>query len=186
MNKIGEITKQTEKRIYFILIGFIFNIFFAVLIHKITAIDIFEQINNLSLIEILPLPIVVLGTTVLHEYIHVLFFNLFSKGRAAVRPTWEKSLGAIVLRQTNPNVSYGKLSTVIILLSPLVVLTVASCILAALVEFKLLVFINCVLNSIGSSTDLYISTKLIFKYPNNIKIIHKTGELSGIEIYKQH
>lgn len=183
MQKIDEINKDTERKSCLVFVGLVVTLIFSFIIYLIYPFDVMKSINNLTFIKLGLFPLLVIFTIIIHELIHIFFFKLFSHGIAVIVPTWDKNLGAIVLKQTNQSIYYGKLQTLIILLSPLIIITFISVILTMVTSAKLIIFVNCILNIIGSSTDMYISIKLAFKYPNNIKVSHANGKDIGMTIY---
>lgn len=112
----------------------------------------------------------VLFIFVIHELIHVGFFLLFGEGKAKIKVKREKSLGAVVMHQVNEQVYYKRWQMVVILLSPLILLTIALLLLSLISPFIYLIFFNIVLNALGSSVDIYLSYQLLTKHDSKIRI----------------
>jgi hypothetical protein len=127
----------------------------------ISYLDYIDKNKVWEIIGIIPSMLFVLF---LHEMIHVFFFHLFGKGKAKIVPKREKELGAIIMHQVNTEVFYTRNQMLFILLSPLVLLTMLLLLSGLWIPLPFLLFINILLNSIGSSTDLYASYRLLFQY----------------------
>lgn len=152
------ITKISKKNIskIDICIVIIFNI-----ISILLFILLFKpSLNNLDF-YFLTLPVVMIITTVIHEYIHVIFFKLFGKGKAHIKIMRNKDIKGIVVLQQNKDVKYSLNQILIILLSPLIIITVISLLLSviALDNINLIIGTNMWLNCIGSTTDVVLSFK---------------------------
>lgn len=152
------ITKISKKNIskIDICIVIIFNI-----ISILLFILLFKpSLNNLDF-YFLTLPVVMIITTVIHEYIHIIFFKLFGKGKANIKIMRNKDIKGIVVLQQNKDVKYSLNQILIILLSPLIIITVISLLLSvtALDNINLIIGTNMWLNCIGSTTDVVLSFK---------------------------
>lgn len=113
---------------------------------------------------------------VIHELIHIGLFHLFGQGKAKVIPKREKELGAVIMHQVNPEVFYTRNQMLFILLSPLILLTVLLLALHFYLPLPFLLLINIVLNSLGSSTDLYASYRLLSNYSRHDMINFEPDE----------
>lgn len=184
MIKIGEINNSTENKLYCMIFGVIINILVGTIIYSINRFDIFLYMTTDNLSQFILFPLVVVFTVVIHECIHIFTFKYFGRGQARIRIRRDKKLGAIVIQQTNSLVYYNKIETLFILLSPLVLITFLSVIFILYNKYPLMVYINCMMNSFGSSIDMYISLRLVMNFPKDIKIQYNNGEEVGMEIYK--
>ena len=104
-----------------IIFAVIFNLLLLAYIYLYGNISI-DDIN----LTFVTLPIIVIATFIFHEYIHIFFFKVFSKGKANIRVTREKDLGAVIMYQENKEVLYSKYQSIIILVAPLIIITILS------------------------------------------------------------
>lgn len=176
MEKIDEISKDNIEKKYIVGVMVIISLMWIV-----CFISGYLDINKLDL-KILYLPVLVIGTLVVHEYIHVVLFKVFSKGRANIEVKRDRKLGAIVVYQKNQEVFYNKKQTVVILLMPLVLITTISLIKITILPYWAMVLkVNMLLNILGSSTDLVTSYKL-FKYKGEVKVNYDFIKGKGIQM----
>lgn len=184
MNKIGEINKRNANPLLCAITGILLTITMAFIIFKIKPFDIVEYITNkdkvIEIILLLPIQIV---CVIIHELIHISFFIYFGKGEAKIKLKREKEYGALVVHQMNENVYYSKKEIIIILLSPLLIITILLIPLMDLINMPFLIFANSVLNILGSSIDFYISMILLRKTPKNIKVNFSSSEIA-MNIYE--
>lgn len=150
-------------------------------IQDISLMEYLQKDKVWEVIGILPSMLLVLF---IHECIHVFFFYLFGKGEAKVVPKRDKAIGAIIMHQTNPNVYYTRNQMLIILLSPLILLTIILLFLHFLLPIPFLLFINIVLNAIGSSTDLYVSYRLLKNHSSKM-IVNLDQEENILYVYER-
>lgn len=115
-----------------------------------------ELSNSRTFWEIIWIPVGVVGFLVVHELIHIAFYLIFGKGEAKIKVSRERKVGAIVMHQTNDSVLYTRWQMVIILLSPLVLLTGVFLLLHLIIPAPFFWWANLVLNATGSSIDLYV------------------------------
>jgi Protein of unknown function (DUF3267). len=184
MIQVGKMNNDTENRFLCGLWGVSITTLLSVLIYKIHEFDILSTINLSNLAEIISIPIVVIITLIVHEAIHISAFKLLGNGQAKIRVRRDKRAGAIVIQQMNSELFYDKKATIVILLAPFVILTIVSVIMLMYIPYPLVIYINCILNAIGSSIDMYVSLRLIFSFPKDVKIKYNNGEEVGMEIYK--
>lgn len=156
---------------------------FVVVFNLLLIISIYFQ-GNISLDDIniffIGLPLLVIATFILHEYIHIFFFKLFSKGKANIKVIREKDLGAVIMYQENKDVSYSKYQTIMVLIAPLVLITIVSIPFMNNSLVGLLIKANMYLNIMGSSVDCTLIFKLLRKYKNNIKISYDYEKEKGV------
>ena len=109
----------------------------------------------------LTLPLIIIITTFIHEYIHVFFFKLFGNGQADIKIMRNKDVKGIIVFQQNKNVKYNLNQILIILLAPLIMITIMSIILSFIDsrDINLIIGTNMWLNCIGSTTDVVLSFK---------------------------
>lgn len=184
MTQIGKINNDTENKMLCALFGFVLTGILSIIIYKAYKLNILKEINLNNIIQIVLIPLVVTTTLIIHEIIHIIAFKYFGKGQARVRVRRNKEAGAIVIQQMNNELFYNKIETIVILLAPFIILTIASLIMLTYKPFQLAIYFNCILNSVGSSIDIYVALRLIFCFPNYIKIRYNNGEEVGMEIYK--
>lgn len=180
MNRIDEISKDNIERKYVIGI-----IVFMSLMWIGSFVIGYLNMEKLDL-KVLYLPILVIVTLVIHEYIHIVLFKVFGKGSADIEIKRDKKLGAIVVHQKNKEVLYNKKETIIILLMPAILITVASLIKISLFpSWEMILKVNMLLNIIGSSIDIVTSYKLL-QHKDDIMINYDFIEGKGMRmnIYK--
>lgn len=186
MIKICEMNSHTESKLKCLQVGFIINIILGYVIYLIHPFDIAIYLNEEEALKVFVLPIVLIITLFIHEIIHIIGFKAFGKGQAKIRVRRDKKAGAIVIQQVNENVFYSKKETMIILLAPLVLITLISIPLLFIPKITFIVYLNCILNSIGSSIDMYVSLKLLRSFNNDIKIQYSNGDIVNMIIYKNN
>lgn len=110
---------------------------------------------------LITLPFFIIITLVIHEYIHILFFKIFSK-EAKIKVI-NDNFKNIYIYQYNKNVFYTKLQTITILLSPLVFISFITWLLLQICNETILVSIsvNGIINAMGAMTDVVLSLKLL-------------------------
>ncbi|MBP1308818.1 hypothetical protein JOD82_001838 [Paenibacillus sp. 1182] len=119
---------------------------------------------------------------VIHECIHIAFFKLFGKGKARMKVSREKSVGAVVMHQVNEEVFYKRWEMITILLSPLILLSLFFFGLHLYISMPFLIVVNIVLNAIGSSVDVYASLKLLFKGHQKI-VVNFDSSMIKMNVY---
>lgn len=139
-----------------------------------------NSIESLLDLSIIFLPIIVTLTLVIHEYIHVIFFKVFGKGKAKIKVIRDKNMKAIIMYQSNKDVFYNKTQTILILLSPLFIITAFSLLLLVFFNSNLLIRMNMILNILGSIIDFAVSMRLLIKLPKDIKINYSYNNDSGV------
>lgn len=138
---------------------------FLVLLFNLFSLGICFIIFKPSLYDLdvwfLTLPVVLIITTVIHEYIHILFFKLFGQGKADIKITRSKEVKGIIVLQRNKAVKYSLNQILIILLSPLILISIISILIALIApeNIKILIGVNMWLNCVASSTDVVLSFK---------------------------
>lgn len=153
----------------------IFNLIIMAFIYLKGNISV-EDIN----IFFIGLPFLVIATFIFHEYIHIFFFKLFSKGKANIKVIREKDLGAVIMYQENKEVIYSKYQTILVLIAPLVIITILSMPFIDNSLIGLLIKANMYLNIMGSSVDCTLIFKLITTYKNDIKINYDYEKEKGV------
>lgn len=184
MIQVGKMNNDTENRFLCALWGVSITTLLSVLIYKLHEFNILATLNLNNMGQIISIPLVVVITLIIHEAIHIIAFKYFGHGQAKIRVRRDKRAGAIVIQQMNSELFYDKRATIAILLAPFVILTIVSVIMLMYIPYPLVIYINCVLNAVGSSIDMYVSLRLIFCFPNDVKIKYNNGEEVGMEIYK--
>ncbi|MCC0672194.1 MULTISPECIES: DUF3267 domain-containing protein [unclassified Clostridioides] len=178
MNKISKISKENIGKLD-IFLGIIFNI--LIVTGYILFNDFEYLINNINSKSLFYFITIVIGTVIIHELIHILFFNFFSNGKAKIKIKYDKHIGSIVIYQSNEVILYNKIQTIIILLAPLVLITIIS--FFCIFYFKTIseiLKINLVLNSMGSTGDFILSSKLFHNYiSKNILINYSYSSQEG-------
>lgn len=152
---VSKISKKSISKID-IVIAIIFNI-----VSILLFIGFFKpSLNDLDF-KFLLVPLIMIITTIIHEYIHLLFFKLFGNGNADIKIIRNKDVKGIVVFQQNKNVKYNLNEILIILLSPLVIITIISIILSFIFskDITLIIGVNMWLNCVGSTTDVVLSFK---------------------------
>lgn len=168
---LEKINKQNISPIACAITGFLLTIIIGFIIFKLKPFNLIEYLNNkpinTELILFVPATIIIL---LIHELIHIGFYLLFSKGKAKIQVKREKEYGALMIYQINEKVCYSRNEMILILLAPLILITIILFILINFINTPFLLYINLLLNVLGSSIDFYISAFLLIKYPSNIKI----------------
>lgn len=136
-----------------------------------------------SVVELWGLLGLVLVTTVVHEWIHVLFFQWFGKGEAKTKVIRDRKLRALMVYQSNPNVVYTKKQTVWILLAPFSIITLISLALEWSTMDSWYLRTNMMINIIGSSLDLALIIKLYRDYPTQQTLTYHYVEDEGVEMH---
>ncbi|WP_283705524.1 metalloprotease family protein [Clostridium perfringens] len=144
-----------------ILVAILYNVSIVIISFKYSKI----RLNYITpLIFILPL--IVLGTLIIHEYIHILLFKYFSNGNAEIEVIRDKEIKSIIMYQKNKEVLYTPIQTIVILISPMILLTLLT-IPLLYINIKcvyVILMINMILNIMGSTTDMILSLILLLKY----------------------
>lgn len=162
--KIGTIHKDNSQFKTAVMLGIIVTAFIGWMSWSFQGVSYISYMDKNKIWEVLAILPSMLVILFLHEMIHVGFFHLFGKGKAKIVPKREKELGAIIMHQVNSDVFYTRNQMFVILLSPLVLLTFLLLLCHVFIPLPFLIFINIVLNSIGSSTDIYVSYRLLTRY----------------------
>ncbi|MFF2531620.1 DUF3267 domain-containing protein [Brevibacillus sp. NPDC058079] len=170
MNKIGEIHRGNASISTGIVVGGIGTFLVCWLSMILLGLDIPEYLQKDKIWEVLLIIPTMLLSFVIHEYIHVGFFLLFGRGKARIKVSREKSVGAVVIHQVNEKVYYKRWEMLVILLSPLVILTSGFLLMFPLISMPFLLFANIALNAMGSSIDMYVSFQLLTKHHSRVKI----------------
>lgn len=122
----------------------------------------FDKINIFMLL----LPILIMITLIIHEFIHIILFKLLNKKAIIkiINNNWKQ----IFIYQSNPKVCYSKLETAIILISPFIIITIITFFILGFINTKgsiyILFAINGVINAMGSVTDIVSIIKLYRTY----------------------
>lgn len=164
---IGAIHSKNSNRTLALLIGIVITALIGWISFQIQDVSFLTYLDSSKVVEtiaILPAMFVVL---LVHELIHVAFFHLFGKGKAKIEMKLDKEIGAIIMHQVNPNVYYRRNELLVILLAPLILLTAGLLLLDLVIILPFLIWINILLNAIGSSTDLYVSFRLLTQYKSH-------------------
>lgn len=171
LKKIDEISEEKSSPLHCAILGILLTIIIGLLVFYLKPFNIMEYLNNKEKIMevILFLPIMFF-IVFIHELIHIGLFILFGKGEAQIKISRNKKYGAIVVKQLNENVFYNKKEIILILLSPLVLLSIILFILMFVIDMPFLIYFNLLLNVLGSSIDFYISIYLLVKHNKNIKV----------------
>lgn len=168
--------KEKLISVFYILISIVFGIFFM----KINLNE-FQTIK-----DILMIPLTVLSILVIHELIHISMFKLFGKGFAKISVIYEKEMGAIAIYQSNKDVKYSLIQTLIILLTPAIALTIIGMSFLLITTIPLiveLIKINIILNIVGSHIDFLISCKLLKSfYKKNVLVFYDYKKEVGMSI----
>lgn len=147
----------------FLMVGFIFYTF--------KPFGFLKYIDNKEKVfEIILIFPVVLFSLIIHELTHISMYILFGKGQAKIKVRIDKEYGALIMHQINEDVFYSRNQMVAILLTPLIVINVVLSILVNFINAPFLLFFNILLNTVGSSIDLYVSTLLILNYKSSAKV----------------
>lgn len=170
MNKIDEIHKKNSNLKQAVFLGVLVTLIIGYTSINLLKINIINYMTPDKLLEIVLLVPSVICVFIIHELIHVVFFLLFGKGKAKIKVSRERSVGAVIMHQVNEEVYYSRLQMVVILLSPIVFLTIILLGIHSVMPVTFLIFINIVLNALGSTVDIYITYQLIFKYKSSIYI----------------
>lgn len=131
-----------------------------------------------SLLELFILLIVIILTTVFHEWLHVVMFKWFGKGEARTKVLRDKKLRALMIYQSNPNVVYTKRETLWILLTPFLLITLLSLIFMMIDSIYWMVSMNMILNALGSCLDIALCLKMYRDYPKyqSVSYVYEAGE----------
>lgn len=169
MKKIDEVHRGNANILHGILIGLFVTAISIVLSLQLFDLDIVSYLTPDKIIEVLLIIPTMLAVFIIHEFIHVGFFIWFGKGEARIKVSRDRSVGAVVMHQTNEQVFYSKIEMIIILLSPLVIISLALWITGFFLSLPFLLCANIVLNVMGSSIDLYVVTRIL-KHRSPVKI----------------
>lgn len=179
MNKVGEVSKENSNPFYCAILGISLTIAISILIFKMKPFDIVEYFNNKEkFFEIVMFIPVMFSIFFIHELIHMKLFVLFGKGEAKIKVKREKKYGAVVIHQVNEAVYYNKREILIILLSPLIILSIILLGLMYAINMPFLIYFNLLLNVLGSSIDFYVSINLLFRYPKDIKVNFNSNNIT--------
>ncbi|MEK3955748.1 DUF3267 domain-containing protein [Psychrobacillus sp. FSL K6-1464] len=174
--EIGVIQRENGKMSMALAIG----VFITIVIWWVTAsiqqVSFGSYLQPDKVIETIFIIPTMLFLLLVHEGIHVLFFLMYGKGKAKIEVKRERSVGAIIMHQVNPEVYYRRNEMLVILLAPLVIITGGLLMLDQIVMLPFLLMTNILLNSIGSSVDLYLSYQLLFRYKSQHFINFDTKE----------
>ncbi len=170
MEKIGEINKKTENKNIIIIVSMILIVLLGTIIWLFYPLNYISMIDYNNITQIIIIPIAITITLIIHETIHILLFKLYGRGEAIIKVKWIKNEGSIVVHQLNDSIIYSRSEVIIILLSPFLIITFISLVLLRITTIPLLIYINCMLNIAGSSTDIFLSFKLLLKYKKAKKI----------------
>lgn len=184
MKKIGELHRENGSVGIGILIGVIMTglmIWFSIWILDLNVLMYLQKEKIWEVLLILP---TMLTAFIVHEFIHIGFFMLFGKGEARIKVSREKSVGAVIMHQTNEDVYYKRWEMIIILLAPLIILTVLFLFLYTIVAMPFLILANIVLNAMGSSVDLYVSLVLLTKRDSSV-FVNFDASTVKMNMYKQ-
>lgn len=184
MKKINEIHKKNANVKEAILLGLVMTVGISYLSLEVLQLNLITYMKPDKLIEVILLIPSVFIVFFIHELIHVFFFLLFGKGKAKIKISRERSIGAVVMHQINEEVFYTRMQMVIILVSPLVLLTVILLCLQVVLPFSYLLFFNILLNTLGSTVDIYVTYHLLFKYSSSILINFDKSAIS-MNIYEK-
>ncbi|AKA44373.1 metalloprotease family protein [Paenibacillus polymyxa] len=182
MQKIGEIHRGNANIWYGIGIGFVLTAVSLWLSIWALDLDISLYLQANKIWEVLLILPTMLLAFVIHECIHVVLFKLFGKGKARIKVSREKSVGAVVMHQVNEEVFYKRWEMIIILLSPLMLLSLFFYGLHLCITMPFLIVVNIVLNAIGSSVDVYASLILLCKGCPNI-VVNFDSSMVKMNIY---
>lgn len=158
-------------------IGLLLTLFSIFILYMLQPIDLEIYLKVNKFIEVVFLPVTTLVTLFIHECIHILLFIVFGKGHAKIKVRRDEELKAIIIHQINDKVYYRKFEIIIILLSPLVILSILLYILMQYINLTFLIGITLILNVLGSTIDFYLSLMLLFKYNNKIIINFSSNEI---------
>lgn len=137
---------------------------------------------NHIVVFLITLPFLVITTLVIHESIHILFFRIFSK--EAKIEIINDEFKSIYIYQSNPNVFYTKWQTIVILISPLVLISLITWLLLPFCNESILVpiSVNGVINAMGAMTDVVLSIKLL-TYKKQIFVNYEKKESITLNVY---
>jgi hypothetical protein len=183
MKKIAEINRETTKPIHAWLIGVVVTFLIGIGLSFIYPFSFIDYMKPSHLIEILMTVPTVLFVFLIHEWIHVFFFILFGKGKAKIKVKRERKIGAVIMHQVNEDVFYSRIQMIIILLAPFILLTILLTGLMFWIHLPYLFYVNILLNVLGSSVDLYLTTKLLI-YPFPVWINFDADKLN-MNIYQR-
>ena len=171
MEKIDEISEEKSKPLYCAISGILLTMATGFLVFKLKPFNILEYLSNKDKIfEIMLFIPVMFFIVLIHELIHICLFILFGKGKAKIKVSRNKKYGAIVIKQVNKDVFYNKKEIILILLSPLVILSIILFFLMFVINMPFLIYFNLLLNVLGSSIDFYISIYLLIRHNKDIMI----------------
>lgn len=174
MKKIDEISKLNIDKNYVRNILFLMTIIFT-----FAFISTYININNFDL-SILTLPIWVIITLIMNEVIHIILFKAFGKKQAIIEIKRDKDLGAIIVLQKNKEVFYSKIESITILLSPLILITIATLVIIPFYpESGELLKINMLLNIMGSLTDI-VTSYILARHKKDIFINYEFSKEKGV------
>lgn len=183
--QIGTIQSNNSNRALAFFLGaavtFIIG-WFSLKIHDFSPISYLDTSKLIEILVVIPTMLFILFV---HEMIHVIFFHLFGKGRAKIEVKIDKEIGAVIMHQVNSEVYYRRNEMLAILLAPLILISVVLVLLDAYILFPFLLWVNILLNAIGSSTDIYISYRLLKEYSSN-DLINFDSSKHILNVYKSN
>jgi hypothetical protein len=171
MRKIGELKRSNANIPLAILLGVVITAIFSFLSMQLFQFfHIFKYLKNEHIVEMFITLPVILFAFFIHECIHIVFFLVFGKGMAKIKVYRDRSVGAVIMHQVNPAVVYTRTQMIVILLSPLIVLTISFWLLSIFISTPYLFWVNTVLNALGSTIDIYVSILLLIKPYKNVHV----------------
>lgn len=109
-------------------------------------------------IEILLLPITITLMTFIHELLHCCLFYIFSSESPKVRLIKNKENKYYIICPTNIKAEYSKSKVITILIFPMICLDIILFFLLKFSRFKFTSSLLLILNTYGSSLDIYLSS----------------------------
>ncbi|WCK57218.1 DUF3267 domain-containing protein (plasmid) [Aneurinibacillus sp. Ricciae_BoGa-3] len=179
MTKIDEI-KQTENPIVGGLLTLLVSAIIGYLVFLVHPFPIATYMNPSHIVEILLIPIAVVIVFFFHEMIHIGFFYAIGKGKTQLDVKWIR--GAVFIHQMNPDLYFTKRQMLIILLSPVILLTVLMSLLMTFSYVPFLLYANILFNLLESSIDIYVSYRLL-RHKSPIFVNFETENVN-MNIYK--
>lgn len=180
---VGSIHSRNSNKKVALSIGAVVTVLIGWISIALMNFSLSNYLQPQKLAEVLAILPTMIFVLFVHECIHVLFFRWFGRGKARMKVKRDKEIGAIVIHQINPEVFYRRNEMLVILLSPIALITVGIILLNAYVLFPFLLWVNILLNAIGSSTDLYVSFRLMKDYNSNHVINFDSSE-HILNVYK--
>lgn len=181
--QIGNIQSNNSNRAMAFFLGAVITCIIGGIALKIQDFSPINYLEPSKLVEVLVIVPTMLFILIIHEIIHVIFFLLYGKGKAKIDVKIDKEIGAVIMHQVNPEVFYRRNEMLVILLLPLILICVGLVVLDSYISFPFLLWVNILLNAIGSSTDIYISYRLLKDYSVNDLINFDSSE-HILNVYK--